>query len=306
MTIIPYTFTPLPSFPPTLLPNTLFYNATSTLTNLTYQISLSYPFSWGSPSLPTTQISTNTPPLTIYITDGNALFFTAADHIKRRKPVDSTQPDILAVGIGYPLTDNVYALSQRNIDFGVPVSGPVQVNDFVQFINSTLRPWVREQVFPGVRFGRDAIYGHSSGGWFVAYGLSRAPELFDTWIAGSPSLTVRTGSVLEEVTKGLGNGMEIKGEIPEGGEKPAVWIGYGDVEDYLVRRRTETEKLFQGRKERLKGYGGGPGRGSRDLYDRLVGSGRMRDVVVKEYEGMDHAGVGGACLLDGINYFMDW
>ncbi|KAK4654128.1 hypothetical protein QC762_401300 [Podospora pseudocomata] len=309
MTTAPWTFTPFPPLPPAFLPNTLFYNATSSpSSNVTYQISLSYPFEWGPSSLPTAEI-TNKTALTVYVTDGNALASTAADHLKRRKPVDPSQPDALVVGIGYPLTDNVYALTQRSIDFGAPIPGdpvPWGADTFIDFINLTLRPWVQDTIFPNVNFTRDAIYGHSSGGLFVTYALITKPDLFDTFIAASPSLTLMNQTVLMNVTRRLGDGMDIPGDIEFGQNqtKPAVFIGYGELEDYPLRRRTQTESQFQARKNLLQRFG--PGRYSHELFDRLVGSGRMRDVAVKEYAGMDHAAVGGSALLDGIAYFLDW
>ncbi|KAK4201385.1 Alpha/Beta hydrolase protein [Triangularia verruculosa] len=308
MAIIPWTFTPFPPLPPTFLPNMLFYNATSPSSNVTYQISLSYPFEWGPSSLPTTEI-TNKTALTIYVTDGNALAMTAAEHLKRSKPVDATQPDALVVGIGYPLTDNVYALTQRSIDFNAPIPGapvPSGADIFINFIDFTLRPWVQNTIFPGVNFTRDAVYGHSSGGIFVTYALITRPDLFDTFIAASPSLTLNNGTIMGNVTRRLGDGMEIPGEVEFGQNqtRPAVFIGYGELEDYPLRKRTQTEEQFQGRRGRLQRFS--PGKGSHELFDRLVGSGKMRDVVVKEYAGMDHARVGGSALLDGIAYFLDW
>ncbi|KAH6842830.1 Alpha/Beta hydrolase protein [Chaetomium sp. MPI-CAGE-AT-0009] len=307
-----WTFTPLPPLPPALFPNTAFYNATSsTSPNLTYQISLSYPFEWGSTpsSLPTTTI-TNRTTHTVYILDGNAFAATASDFLKRRKPVDPSQPDALVVGIGYPLTDSVYAMTQRAIDFGAPIPGeepiPFGADAFLDFIGSHLRPWVRETVFPHVEFARDALYGHSSGGLFVTWALMNRPEMFDTWIAASPSLTLRNGTVTGEVTRRLGDGMGIEGEVEWSGNgtRPAVFVGYGELEDYPVRRRTQTEAQFQARRGLLQRFS--PERWSHELYDRLVGSGNMRDVVLKEYAGQEHANVGGSALMDGIAYFLDW
>ncbi|KAK4161123.1 Alpha/Beta hydrolase protein [Cladorrhinum sp. PSN259] len=308
MAAIPWTFTPFPPLPPTFLPNMAFYNATSPASNVTYQISLSYPFEWGPPSLPTIEI-TNKTGLTVYVTDGNALAMTAAELLKRRKPVDASQPDTLVVGIGYALTDNVYALTQRSIDFGAPIPGdpvPWGADDFIDFIDASLRPWVRDTVFPGVTFTRDALYGHSSGGLFVTYALITKPDLVDTFIAASPSLTLMNGTVLANVTRRLGDGMDIPGDVEFGqnATKPAVFIGYGELEDYPLRKRTQTEAQFQQRKNILQRFG--PGRGSHELYDKLIGSGKVRDAVVKEYAGQDHATVGGSALLDGISYFLDW
>jgi predicted alpha/beta superfamily hydrolase len=245
----------------------------------------------------------------MYVTDGNALAMTAAEHLKRRKPVDPSQPDSLVVGIGYALTDSVYALTQRAIDLGAPIPGepvPWGADAFIEFIDASLRPWVRHEVFPNVTFTRDAVYGHSSGGLFVTYALITRPEMFDTFIAASPSLTLRNGTILGDVTRRLGDGMGIPGEVEFGinATRPAVFIGYGELEDYPLRKRTQTEAQFQQRKTLLQRFG--PGKWCHELYDRLVGSGKVRDVVVKEYAGQDHAGVGGSALLDGTDYFLDW
>ncbi|KAK0649734.1 Alpha/Beta hydrolase protein [Cercophora newfieldiana] len=305
----PWNFTALSPLPPALFPNTAFYNATSSASpNLTYQISLSYPFEWGLPSLPTTAITNHTAH-TIYVLDGNAFATTASEFLRRRKPVDSSQPDALVVGIGYPLADSVYALTQRAIDFGASIPGepvPFGADAFLDFIDLHLRPWVRHTVFPGVKFSRDAIYGHSSGGLFVTWALINRPEAFDTWIAASPSLTLRNGTVVGEVTKRFGDGISIEGEVEwtQNGTRPAVFVGFGEGEDYPVRRRTQTEAEFQARRNLLQRFS--PGRWSHELYDRLVGSGRLRDVVLKGYEGQEHAAAGGSALMDGIAYFLDW
>ena len=309
MASAPWAFNPLPPLPPALFPNTAFYNATSSISpNLTYQISISYPFEWGPDSLPTTSITNHTAH-TVYVLDGNAFATTASEFLKRRKPVDPSQPDALVVGIGYPLTDHVYALTQRAIDFGAPIPGepvPFGADAFLDFIDSHLRPWVRRSLFPGVNFSRDAIYGHSSGGLFVTWALANRPGAFDTWIAASPSLTLRNGTALGEVTRRFGDGMGVAGEVEwaQNATRPAVFVGYGELEDYPVRRRTQTEAEFQARRNLLQRFS--PGKWSHELYDRLVGSGKMRDVVLKGYAGQEHAGVGGSALLDGIAYFLDW
>lgn len=110
---------------------------------------------------------------------------------------------------------------------------------------------------------------------------------------------------MREVTPRLGDGMDIEGEVEWGnGTRPAVFVAFGELEDYPVRKRTQTEAEFQAWRNLLQRFS--PGRPSHDLYDRLVGSGRLRDVVLKGYEGHDHAAVGGSALLDGIAYFLDW
>ncbi|KAK3313570.1 Alpha/Beta hydrolase protein [Apodospora peruviana] len=308
-----WTFNPLPPLPSALFPNIAFYNATtSSSLNLTYQISLSYPFEWGPPSQPTTAITNHTAH-TIYVLDGNAYATTASEFLKRRKPVDPFQPDALIVGIGYPLTDSVYDFTLRAIDFGAPIPGepvPFGADAFLNFIDLHLRPWVQQTVFPGVSFlSKDALFGHSSGGLFVTWALVTRPDMFDTWIAASPSLTLRNGTVISEITKRFGDGISNEGEVEWGSQngtirRPAVFVGFGESEDYPLRRKTQTEAQFQARRKLLQSFS--PGKWSHELYDRLVGSGKMRDVVLKGYPGQEHAAAGGSTLMDGIAYFLDW
>ncbi|KAK3349055.1 Alpha/Beta hydrolase protein [Lasiosphaeria hispida] len=296
----PWTFTPFPPLPATLLPNIAFYNATSA--NQTYQITISHPFEWNPPSPP----RNNRTALTLYVIDGNALGLTASEALKRRVPVDASTPDTVVVSIGYPLTDAVYDLAQRRVDFAPPEvpGGPESGADaFLEFIGGALRPWVRGTVFPGVQFTRDALYGHSFGGLFVAYALVKEAGLFDTFLAASPALDWNGGSLLEDVSRTFGT-EQGAGEVVANRTGPAVFIGYGGLEQFPARRRTEAEAAFQARKSLYDSFKM-PAR-SHELFHRLKWSGRMRDVVIKEYAGQDHSGVGASAITDGIDYFVDW
>lgn len=245
---------------------------------------------------------------------------TAAEGFKRRKPVDSAQPDSVVVSIGYPLTDSVYDFTRRFIDFRpplpVPQDPPSGADNLIKFINDVLRPWVRSTVFPHVSFKRDALYGHSFGGLFVIHALITRPELFDTFISASPAIMWNNGSILDEVSKRLGPAARLlrkdddsRGHGGGGGghgtqSPPAFFIGYGSLEAFPVKRRAETEAIFQERKALYKTFY--MAENCHELYDRVRASGKTRDVVLKVYEGQDHAGVGGSTLTDGIDYFVDW
>jgi hypothetical protein len=246
------------------------------------------------------------------VIDGNALGMTASEGFKRRKPVDTAQPDSVVISIGYPLTDSVYSFSQRAIDFRpplpVPQDPPSGADAFIEFIDHVLRPWVRSTVFPGVSFTRDALYGHSFGGLFIIYALITNPRLFDTFISASPAIFWNNGSILDDVSQRLSSPTHLmrddEAERHGGYSKPAFFIGYGSLEQFPVKRRTETEAAFQARKSlfqtsRMTEY-------CHELYDRVRASDKTRDVVLKEYLGQDHAGVGGSALTDGIDFFVDW
>lgn len=114
---------------------------------------------------------------------------TATEVWRRRDAVELDQPNAIVVSIGYPLTDSVYS-AQRSIDFQpvTPGEDPPAIpgvregsDDFITFIEGTLRPFVRSE-FPNIEFGREALYGHSFGGLFVVYTLLRRPDLFDTFL----------------------------------------------------------------------------------------------------------------------------
>ena len=246
---------------------------------------------------------------------------SAAEGFKRRKPVDSAQPDSVVVSVGYPLTDNVYAFPRRFIDFRPPLPVPQEypsgADDMIEFLDDVVRPWVRSTVFPKVTFTRDALYGHSFGGLFVIYAMITHPELFDTFISASPALMWNNGSLLDDVTKRLGSGSSHRLLKKDGEDskcrdgkghctrtKPAFFVSYGTLENWPVKRRTETEAQFQARKDMIKTYH--MAEYCHELYDRLRVSGRMRDILFKVYEGQDHASVGGSALNDGIDYFVDW
>ncbi|KAK3329209.1 Alpha/Beta hydrolase protein [Apodospora peruviana] len=309
-----WSFIPLVSaFPTTVFPNIALWNVTNAVTDLTYQIEISWPFEWGSS--PPEDVSNKTA-LTMYVVDGNALGMTASEGFKRRKPVASTQPDSVVVSIGYPLTDNVYALNRRVTDFRPPLPTP-QVppsgaDPFIEFIDGALRPWVRSTVFPGVSFMRDALYGHSFGGLFVIYALISHPSMFDTFLSASPAITWNNGSIRDDVSSfsKLGNHGKKKchdfklGKGKSLTSQPAFVVSYGTLEQFPVKRRTETEEEYEARKAfyapfKMTDY-------CKDLYRRLKGSCELRDVVLKEYAGQDHSSVGASALNDGIEYFVDW
>ncbi|KAK0708486.1 Alpha/Beta hydrolase protein [Lasiosphaeris hirsuta] len=296
-----WSFTPFPPLPPTLFPNTAFYTATSP-GHQTYQITISYPFEWGT-SAPA--LITDKTALTLYVLDGNALGQTASEAVKRRVPVDATTPDTVVVSIGYPLTDAVYNLTQRAIDFRPPGSAadapPSGADAFLAFIDGALRPWVRGTAFPGVAFARDALYGHSLGGLSVVYALVKEPELFDTFLVASPGLDL---GLLDEVSRKFGIAEAQGAVVVANGTGPAVSISYGSLEQYPIRRKAESEAAFRVRQGVYAQYDM-PVR-SHELFHRLKWSGRVRDVVIKEYVGQDHFAVAASAITDGMDYFFNW
>ncbi|KAK3293813.1 Alpha/Beta hydrolase protein [Chaetomium fimeti] len=302
--IAEWSFTPLPAFAPTVFPNIALWDVSNAVKNLTYQVQISWPFEWESREV------TDKSALTMYVLDGNALGMTASEAIKRRKFIYPNQPDSVVVSVGYPLSDAVYDVARRTADYLPPLpDNEGRADDFLAFLGDVLQPWVRGEVFPGVAHARDALFGHSLGGLFVAYAFVQEPALFDTFVAASPAVAWNKASVLEDITRRFGDGISGGSEEAGGGgggdgTKPAMFIGYGSGEQFPVRGRTETEVQFQARKAlwdwtRIT-------EASYEFYDRVRAGTGTREVVLREYVGQEHSGVAGSVLTDGINYFFDW
>lgn len=290
-------------FPSGVLPNVGFYKATNG--SWEYQIQLAWPLNW------TTQAESSTVE-TMYVLDGNALGMSATEAWRRRRPVEFNQPDSIVVSIGYPETieDSPYS-TQRYNDMQPPVCAtcppatepgvPSNADNFIDFIDTALRPWVQGSAFPNAEFDRDALYGHSFGGLFVLYALVARPDLFDTFLASSPALFWNDDYVF--------NHTEFLAPLTSppstaNATKPAFQISYGAAEQALVQRRTETDEEFAFRQSILL-----PMRMtdlSTKLYDVLKDSPALRDVSLLEYPFSAHAAVGGAAISDGIDYFLDW
>ena len=173
---------------------------------------------------------------------------------------------------------------------------PSGAENFMDFLDQTLRPWIKNTVFPNVQHGRDAIYGHSFCGLFTIWALITRPKLFDTFFSASPAIFWNGKSILTEL--GRLNNHTITGT------KPAYAIGYGSLEQFPVKRRTETQAAFNTRKSFIQTFEMTDN--CQALYNGVKNSPNLRDVKIKEYKNSDHFAVGGAGLFDGYEYFIDW
>lgn len=132
----------------------------------------------------------------LYITDANGSFGSAVDII-RSMQLALHLPPLLVVGIGYRLgaLHETIALRTRDLTPSVDQSFAALFPEqkvmggapaLLAFIQTGLKPWVesRYRVDPN-----DATYfGHSFGGLFGTYVLLTAPQTFQRYGLGSPSL----------------------------------------------------------------------------------------------------------------------
>jgi predicted alpha/beta superfamily hydrolase len=86
-----------------------------------------------------------------YVLDGNALAHAATEGFRKRRPVNSIQPDTIIMNIGYPslIPDSLYS-EGRYHDYQVLVcanhtppelpGGPASKDAFLTFLATVLRP----------------------------------------------------------------------------------------------------------------------------------------------------------------------
>lgn len=140
----------------------------------------------------------------VYLTDGNWYFGMVKDIVHLMAWFGETA-DAIVVGIGYPEDPNppealCQSFVRRFFDlspvrdegwekwFGEYVNRPLETgggSDFLNFIKYDLIPVIEQdfQADPQKRI----LAGHSAGGIFTAFALFEEPDLFDTYIIGSPS-----------------------------------------------------------------------------------------------------------------------
>lgn len=120
----------------------------------------------------------------VCMVDGNALFpgAVAAARLQSGRPdVTGAGPAIL-VGIGYPGCTS-FDPERRARDL-LPEDGGA--DRFLDFIAEEVLPLL--MTLAPVDPGRLALIGHSFGGLFALHALFTRPEMFDTLVAGSPSI----------------------------------------------------------------------------------------------------------------------
>jgi predicted alpha/beta superfamily hydrolase len=142
----------------------------------------------------------------VYVLDANWYFGMVTDMIRPMAWCGSTT-DAIVVGIGYaeasdPIEAFRESFTRRNADL-TPVRDEAEeksmaaqhkrptptgdAGNFLKFIQDELIPVVEQDYRADP--ARRILVGHSYGGLFGAFALFEAPDLFDTLIIGSPTLT---------------------------------------------------------------------------------------------------------------------
>jgi len=137
----------------------------------------------------------------LYVLDGDAWFGTAVE-IARMREYEKLPP-ALVVGIAYP-GGAFFDAKGRSWDFTPPGSSDPDMEGialggadaFLAFLNGALKPWIRAHYETDP--AKQILFGHSLGGLFVLHALFKAPEDFNVYIAGSPSIRFAGRAILKE------------------------------------------------------------------------------------------------------------
>lgn len=135
----------------------------------------------------------------LYSLDANATFGSLAEAIRVQSRTPRGIPSALIVGIGFdsdsPIvsSERFYNFTEYAEDHELPVrpngldwpkTGGVEA--FLTFIELQLKPAVERQY--AVNRSKQALFGHSLGGFFTLYTLFTRPETFSRYIAACPSV----------------------------------------------------------------------------------------------------------------------
>ena len=177
---------------PVTLPNTHQYTLHSEKIGQTFEINV-----WHDP------LSGDEPSPVIYVTDG-LYMFTMMQASIRMMQLTQELPSLTLVGIGYAADMPIqkvlatrgreltptYDAEQHQEDLKTgyvteedPKSGGADA--FLEFIEAEVKPLVRENYNVSTN---ETLVGHSLGGLFTLYTLLTQPDLYDRYLASSPSL----------------------------------------------------------------------------------------------------------------------
>ena len=220
------------------------------------------------------------PPLgypVIYVLDANSVFgtFVEAMRLQSSRPEKSGVASAVIVGIGY-LTDTPFSPC-RHYDFTMP-SSVIDLSKrpdgtpwprrggakhFLKFIEEDLKPKINSRY--NIDSTRQTLFGHSLGGLFVLQTLYARPDLFQTYIAGSPSIYLNQKFFFEKEE-------EFQSKLRQENINVDVFVGVGELEKHHKSHMNENAREFSNRLSGLKNCG-------------------VRVVKFKEFEGEGHLSI---------------
>ena len=270
-----------------VLPKTQQREFTSRITGKQYRIFISVPSQPAPPG--------GHPVL--FALDGNATFPTLALMARMAgwRHASGTNPPVV-VGIGYP-GDFDYGTA-RGRDYTPPsaaaaagdktgASGGVDL--FLDFLERELKPMVAA-VAP-IDPARQALFGHSYGGLCTLYALFNRPAMFQTYLAGSPSIWYGERAVLS----GLQGFEERLARLPV---RPALMLSVGELEQPPAGAKPAQGQDASAAARRMVDD-------ARDLAERLRKMNVLSRVQFHLLANENHGSATFPAMARGIEFFVD-
>lgn len=236
-----------------------------------------------------------------YIIDGNALFLTATESAWRLEASGHFAGGGIIIAIGYPCTGTVFH-ARRGFDL-TPSSANASsreggADQFLDFIVRTVRPAVKAR-FPYLSCSREALYGHSYGGLFALHTLFTRSDLFDFYIASSPSIWWGGKHILQEAK------MFVARENLAGAALSSLLLFVGSFEQNPPQRLGEALEKFEARKQMAVDLN--MGLNLHELFGVLNGCPLLGSTSLVPYEGEEHISVMACSISRGLTvFFEDW
>ncbi len=151
-----------------------------------------------------------------YVVDANGAFGTVVETARLLNLEGTGFPELIVVGIGYPLGYFRNTLLERVVDLsptedrgqeGDSGGGP----DFLRFLVQELAPRIDAE--HRADESDRAIYGHSLGGLFAVYALLESDGAFRRVVAGSPALWWGDAAIFDVEAAVASSGVELTGRI---------------------------------------------------------------------------------------------
>jgi uncharacterized protein len=176
-------------------------------TGRTYRITISLPL--GYSASPNELWPFNNKPANwsvVYVLDGNWYAGMVTDIIRPMSWCGSTS-DAIVVGIGYPEGDNPIAAFRESFTRRDHDLTPIRDEDVEKSMSTAhqrsvpngdagnFHKFIKHELIPFIEKGyradpsRRILVGHSYGGLFALFSLFETPDLFDTLVVGSPTLS---------------------------------------------------------------------------------------------------------------------
>lgn len=173
---------------------------------------------------------------------------------------------------------------------------------FLDFISTTLRPFLLEHVFPGSQFKREALFGHSYGGLLALHAMFTREKLgltFDTYMAASPSIWWNERAMYEIAQRTVQN----RGKLEEAGQQCNLILSCGEYEEAPVQKRAEQDSEFI---DREKGdIERGMRRNMLEMQSLLKKNCARISIKTKEFADEEHGTVGVCSLNWSIYYWLE-